>query len=393
MSASAWPLRLLFVSAARRWTGGERCIVAVARGLARRGHAVAFAADPRGPVLDRLDPAVRACAVRMRNDVDLAALLRLRGLARRHAVEAVCVSTFRELKLGGLAARLAGRAGVVNRMGMNGPLYDGLRERAIYAALLDVLVRDSEWGCRHVRRENPWLASPILLARNGIDAAAMAAVRPADRAELGGDPDEVLIAVTGQGSAAGSPALAASLSAAVSGDLPPLRLVFVGDPGPAAEAGIRAAVPPEGRVRVSLLGARAPEETLRILAACDLVARPSPSDGTSFEVLEAMALEKPVVAAAMGGLTEAIVDGATGRLVPVDEAGAMARALLELAADAETRRRMGQAGRRRVRREFTEERMLDAYEAALRLAAARDRPSAASRAMAHASAAARSQLK
>jgi glycosyltransferase involved in cell wall biosynthesis len=386
------PLRLLFLSAARRWTGGERCMVTVAGGLAKRGHAVVFAADPRGPVLERLDPPVRARPVRMRNDLDLAAIVHLRALARRHSIEAVCVNTFRELKLGGIAARLAGAAGVVNRMGMNGPLYDGRRERALYAALLDVLVRDSEWGCRRVRRENPWLASPILLARNGVDAAAIARVRPADRTELGAEPDETLVAVTGQGSAAGSPALAACLGAAAPRESR-LRLVFLGDLGAAADAGIRRAVGSGSPVRLSLLGARRPEDALRILAACDLVARPSASDGTGFGVLEAMALEKPVVASAVGGLTEAVLDGETGRLIPIDEPEVMARALLDLAADPEMRRRLGRAARERVSREFTEARMIDAYEAALRLAAARGRPSPASRTVAQASAAARSQLK
>jgi glycosyltransferase involved in cell wall biosynthesis len=368
-------------------------MVAVAQGLGPRGHAVAFAADPRGPVLERLHHPVRVHAVRMRNDVDPAALFRLRGIARHHAADAVCVNTFRELKLGGVAARLAGRAGVLNRMGMSGPLYDGVRERAIYAALLDVLVRDSEWGCRRVRRENPWLESPILLARNGIDADAIAKVPPADRADLGAHPGEVLIAVMGQGSEARSPALAASLHAVAPENLPRLRLVCLGDLGRATVDDIRAAVPAGSRLGISLLGYRPPEEALRILAACDILARPSPSDGMSFAVLEAMALGKPVVAAGMGGLTEAVVDGATGRLVPVDEPRAVADALVELAADPDLRSRLGEAGRRRVRREFTEDRMLDAYEAAFRLAAGRGRASATSRTTDHASPAARSQLR
>jgi glycosyltransferase involved in cell wall biosynthesis len=392
---------LLFVSAARRWTGGERCMVAVASGLARRGHAVLFAGDPRGPLLERVDPGVRRHAVRIRNDVDLAALWRLRELARHHAADTVCVNTFRELKLGGLAARLGGRAGVVNRMGTTDALYGGARERAIYGALLDVLVRDSEWGCRRVRRENPWLASPVLLARNGIDAERVAAVAPLDRETLSAGDAEVLVAVMGRGSAPYGTALAASLRAAIEErapaadlqSLPPMRLVFVGDPGPAAEAGIRALLPGDGPVRASLLGWRSPEDAQRALAACDLLARPSATDGTAFAVLDAMALGKPVVAAAAGGLGEVVVDGQTGRLVPLEGPRAMALALIELAADPALRRRLGEAGRLRVRREFGEERMLDAYEAAFRLAAGHRRSRPASHTIAQASPAARSQLK
>lgn len=96
--------------------------------------------------------------------------------------------------------------------------------------------------------------------------------------------------------------------------------------------------------------------------------------GVSMSVLEAMEAGLPVVVTAAGGVEEAVVDGETGYIVSREqERGALAAALAERAAalldDPGLRARMGQAGARRVRREFTIERTaaqtLRAYERCL----------------------------
>src|SRR5262249_60408413 len=69
--------------------------------------------------------------------------------------------------------------------------------------------------------------------------------------------------------------------------------------------------------------------------------------------LEAMAWETPVVASAVGGILEVVVDDETGLLVPPANPEALAAALTRLLNDPDTRRRMGQAGRRRVEAQFS----------------------------------------
>jgi alpha-maltose-1-phosphate synthase len=69
--------------------------------------------------------------------------------------------------------------------------------------------------------------------------------------------------------------------------------------------------------------------------------------------LEAMACETPVVASAVGGILEVVVDGETGLLVPPANPDALVVALTRLLNDPEARRRMGQAGRRRVEAQFS----------------------------------------
>lgn len=69
--------------------------------------------------------------------------------------------------------------------------------------------------------------------------------------------------------------------------------------------------------------------------------------------LEAMACGTPVVAAAVGGILEVVVDGETGLLVPPAQPAALAAALTGLLEDPERARTMGRAGRARVERLFS----------------------------------------
>ena len=64
----------------------------------------------------------------------------------------------------------------------------------------------------------------------------------------------------------------------------------------------------------------------------------------------------PVVATRIEGLSEIVVDGESGILVPAEDPEALAQALGALLADPDARRRMGEQGRARVREHFSRER-------------------------------------
>jgi glycosyltransferase involved in cell wall biosynthesis len=110
---------------------------------------------------------------------------------------------------------------------------------------------------------------------------------------------------------------------------------------------------------VEMFGVR--RDVLELVRAADAVCLPSEAEALPMSILEAMALERPVVATDVGGTAEEVVDGETGHLVPAGAAEPIRRALLELAGDPERARAMGAAGRRRQRELFTGEAMVDGY--------------------------------
>jgi glycosyltransferase involved in cell wall biosynthesis len=99
-----------------------------------------------------------------------------------------------------------------------------------------------------------------------------------------------------------------------------------------------------------------------ILPAVDLALLVSHEEGFSNALIEAMAQGLPVVATAVGGNLDAIVDGQSGRLVPVGDSGRLGDAILELAWDAAARRRIGAAARERTLALFSRTACLDRYE-------------------------------
>jgi glycosyltransferase involved in cell wall biosynthesis len=113
--------------------------------------------------------------------------------------------------------------------------------------------------------------------------------------------------------------------------------------------------------RVTLLGRR--EDAPDLLAGCDLFVLPSRFEGLPVSVVEAMAASRPVVATAIGGTDEAVVEGETGLLVPAGDAAALAAAVGRIASDGGLRDAMGAAGRERALAAFTAAEMARAVEA------------------------------
>lgn len=341
--------------------------------MARRGHDVTFSFDPRGPVGARLDGGITPVPVTIRGDADPAAILALWRRIRLARPDVVCVNTSRELRVGGVAARLARVGTVVNRRGASDALRDGFVDRVVVRVLVDVLVRDSDFGVRLVRERNPWYHGPALRARNGIDVDSVGSVMAAPRESFGARPGEVVVAMTDRRRGSpGCPDVARALARVrASASMPPLRLVVLGTVGGDAEAEVRRVVSQVEGLEVVFPGHLGETQTLAALAAADVYARVAWSDGVPFAVLEAMALGRPVVATATGGVPEVVVHEVTGLLVEPGDVDGLAAALGRVCADAGLRARMGEAGRRRVRDEFGEERMLDEYEAAFRIAAGR----------------------
>jgi glycosyltransferase involved in cell wall biosynthesis len=137
----------------------------------------------------------------------------------------------------------------------------------------------------------------------------------------------------------------------------PFSLRIIGD-GPEHER-LRDAIETHGLAdRVTLAGGRTHAELPDEYAAADIVIVPSirdrtgDRDGLPNVVLEAMAASRPVVATRIGAIPMAVAHRQTGWLVASGDAAALAVAIRALAADADLRERLGQAGRARVVRDF-----------------------------------------
>lgn len=144
---------------------------------------------------------------------------------------------------------------------------------------------------------------------------------------------------------------------------PEVILLIVGDGDLRGELESRArALGVGGRIR--FVGFR--EDAARWIAALDVFVLPSINEGMGRVLVQAMALEVPVVASRVGGVPEVTGDGDAGILVPPRDPAAIAEAVLRLLGDPALRGALGQRGAERAQA-FRVERMIasleDLYEA------------------------------
>lgn len=150
--------------------------------------------------------------------------------------------------------------------------------------------------------------------------------------------------------------------ARISRDLPAARLLIAGDgpEGPRIANHIQSAGLAD---RVRLLGRLSPAQMQRAFAGAWVQVAPSLwEEPFGIVAAEAMMRQTAVIATRSGGLTEQVIDGETGLVVPPGDTAALAAALARILSDRQLAQRMGQAGRRRAVAEFSVDRFIDRFE-------------------------------
>lgn len=134
-------------------------------------------------------------------------------------------------------------------------------------------------------------------------------------------------------------------------EVPGAHLALVGPDEEGLTEAIRAACGAHA-ARLRLVGYT--DQPQAYMAASDVFVLPSYREGFGSTVIEAAACGLPAVATRIYGLTDAVVDGATGFLVPPRDPPALAQRMRELAGDAGLRLRLGTAARDRALRDFSQ---------------------------------------
>ena len=113
--------------------------------------------------------------------------------------------------------------------------------------------------------------------------------------------------------------------------------------------------------KVIFEGIKPHEEALRAIAESTVFVLTSVEEGLPTVLIEVMALGKPVIATAVGGIPEVVKDGVNGILIPPKSPEHVAEALRRLLTDSELRRRLGDAARESVK-DYTWSKIAEKYE-------------------------------
>jgi len=370
-------LRTVHINTQPNWGGGEQQTLLLVRGLVARGHEAVLATRPDSPLGRRaIDAGVEVFPINPINEIDPRAIWKLAGLLRAQRPHVLHMHSPHALALGSLAARLAPRALRLVSRRVARSIYrrrtlrlNWLKYRlgaqqyvAVSRAVKDILVRD---GMR---------ADTISVVHSGIDPETPERVGRHGSPGVNGDgirrrhdfPAGIPIVLTvGSLHRIKGPW---TLLRAASVILARRDVAFIslGD-GPLATA-LRDQARSDGIAhRVRWIGFR--EDVLSYIAASNIYVQPSLSEGLGTSILDALLVERPVVACRVDGIPEIIEHGRHGLLVPPDDASALAAAIDGLLDAPRWGRELGARGRERVLREFTTERMVEGtlavYQAAL----------------------------
>lgn len=197
---------------------------------------------------------------------------------------------------------------------------------------------------------------------NGVDLARFrpnASARTRIRTALGLADDVVMALFVGRFNRdKGVHELAAAFARAAAG-CPLLYLVIVGpDEGQLRE--VAEAILGEARSRAHFVEYTAEPEAY--MAAADFLLLPSYREGFGSVVIEAAACGLPAVATRIYGLVDAIADGESGLLVPVRDVDALTTAMVQLSSDHDGRVEMGRRARLRAERLFAQARLTAALQ-------------------------------
>jgi len=256
--------------------------------------------------------------------------LRVAALGRRKRVRLLHATGVKGTLVARIAARLIGARTLLHVHDLNDPgaalsaLQRLVAQPADAAVCVSEAVRELTVTRYRVAPER------VRIARNGIPLELLRGAATAARSrvleELGIEPGRPVLAMIGRLHAVkGHRDLLAMLPEIVRG-CPRALLLVIGDgpERPDCEALARS-LGMSGHVR--FLGRRS--DVPRLLAAIDLVLMPSRSEGLGLAAIEAIAAGRPVIAFAVGGLPEVVVDGVNGRLVRTGDHQAFASAVVE----------------------------------------------------------------
>ncbi|HMM50378.1 MAG TPA: glycosyltransferase [Burkholderiaceae bacterium] len=348
-------MKVLHVEAGRHFYGGARQVAWLVEGLARRGIANVLACPPGAAIGEQVGSAARVIEIPMRGDADAALAWRLARTIRSERPAIVHLHSRRGADLwGGVAAWLAGAPCVLSRR------VDNPEPRwlvAIKYRLFDRVIAISE-GIRNVLVSEGVAPERVRCVRSAVDANPW--LQPVDRAaflrEFGLQADACVIGMIAQLiPRKGHRHLIAAIDA-LRRDFPALRVLLFGQ-GPLhgeldAEIGRRGL-----RETIRLVGFR--NDLPRWMGALDIVVHPAEMEGLGVSLLQASAAAVPIVASRAGGLPEAVSDGVSGLLVTPGDVPGLVEALRRLLVDPALRRRLGEAGRRRILSGFTVETMVE----------------------------------
>jgi glycosyltransferase involved in cell wall biosynthesis len=358
----------LHIDTARTWRGGQNQVLLTVLGFRAMGHRAVLVAHGEGELHRRAREGPDLFALAPRNEVDLSAAWKLSRLIRQWQPEIVHAHDPHAVAMAGLALSFSApepRPRLIASRRVDFHLQKHSFSRWKYRQV-DLFIAASG-AIRDVLVHDGIPARQIVVVHDGIDVAKIGRLPALDiRAEFWLPHGVPVIATVGALVPHKGQKYLIDAMTRVVREVPDAHLIIFGEGElrPALERQIK-----EAHLEKHVLLAGFRPDVLQLVKTADFFVMSSVTEGLGSTVLDAMAMKLAVVGTRAGGIPEAVIDGATGLLVPPAHAGDLATAMVRVLKDHALRTRMGEAGLAHVTEHFGVGRMLRATLNAYRHAA------------------------
>lgn len=362
-------MKILQLSSARTFGGGERHFADLSNALAERGQEVYAALSLASPLRERLAriPDANITTLPLRNSLDLASATRLARFVREQQIEIIHAHLARDFPLAAYAARRAGNVPFILTRHVPFAM-SGLHKFTL--AKVARIIAVSEGVARGLSKQRIFPDNKISVIPNGISIAQLESSlknfdRNAYRRTLAeGAP--LLIGTVGELSPVkGQDEFVRAAALIIKQEnFTDARFLIIGDDkaqGEPTRVLLEKLIAAEGlQKHVRLLGHVS--ELTPLLASLDLYVSASRAEAFGLAMLEALMCGVATVATATDGARELIDDGVTGKLVPVGDVDTLAQTILQLLKNEAECALLGERAREESRARFSLERMIEATE-------------------------------
>jgi len=357
-------MHIVHTESSQGWGGQEIRILTEAAGMIARGHRVTLLTPPTARIHDAARArGIETVALPLEKKRLSGLVAMRRWLVENPGVDVINTHSSTDSWLAGLATLTSRQApAIVRTRHISAAVHDSWSNRWLYGRSARRVVTTGEALRLELIDSLHLPAEHVLSVATGIDlqrfSRAAAPERAAARQALGLPENAFIVGIAATlRSWKGHDDLLAAFELLAGAD-PDLHVAIAGD-GPRRahlEQKIAASAHCE---RIHLLGHR--EDVPAVLAALDLFVLPSyANEGVPQAIMQAMAMELPVISTTIGAISDAVVDGSTGRLLAPRDPQTLAAAIAALRRDDKLRQTYATAGRRRVEEKFSLDGMVDA---------------------------------
>ncbi len=351
-------MNILFVNSSRTLGGGERWLVDICKGLSGKGHAVTVVCHPGSALEQRIPEVVPdTVPISLTGDLNPFSIYSIYRTIKKRRIDLVCTNFEKDLRIGGIAAMLAGVPVVPSRE-VDVPIKNSWINELFYSRLAAGMMVNSYATLNTLLNNSPWLqAKPLEVVWKGLPLPPENSAEPSSIWRS--SSSDILIGFIGRlDEQKGIPTLLPAIRKAIEVNNK-IRLIIAGEGN---LYGMIDSFRREHHLEENIILAGFQSDINAFYASVDFVVVPSYWEGFGYTALEAMLHAKAVVASHASSLPELVVDGTTGVLVPPRSPEDLAIAMLTLSAEPTVRDHMGEEGRCRAVQLFSMADMINKTE-------------------------------